>query len=78
MQSSPLRSSVIGSYPFPSWLEFASQHLAVFGHSDVSEIQDDAVIALVRKLIRRNVALYSVMVRKNTAVITTEPRHKRK
>ena len=47
MQSCPLRSSVIGSYPFPSWLEFASQHLEVFGRSDVSEIQDDAVIAAV-------------------------------
>jgi 5-methyltetrahydropteroyltriglutamate--homocysteine methyltransferase len=47
MQSSPLRSSVIGSYPFPSWLEFASQHLGVFGRSDVSEIQNDAVIAAV-------------------------------
>jgi 5-methyltetrahydropteroyltriglutamate--homocysteine methyltransferase len=38
---------VIGSYPFPSWLEFASQHLEVFGRSDVSEIQNDAVIAAV-------------------------------
>src|SRR5688500_9239558 len=47
MQSSPLRSSVIGSYPFPSWLEFASQHLEAFGRSDVSEIQDDAVIAAI-------------------------------
>jgi 5-methyltetrahydropteroyltriglutamate--homocysteine methyltransferase len=47
MQSCPLRSSVIGSYPFPSWLEFASQHLEVFGRSDVSEIQDDAVIAAI-------------------------------
>lgn len=47
MQSCPLRSSVIGSYPFPSWLEFASQHLAAFGRSDVSEIQNDAVIAAV-------------------------------
>src|SRR4051812_26972896 len=45
MQSCPLRTSVIGSYPFPSWLEFASQHLGVFGRSDVSEIQNDAVIA---------------------------------
>ncbi|MBL9202068.1 MAG: hypothetical protein JNL39_16270 [Opitutaceae bacterium] len=45
MKSCPLRSSVIGSYPFPSWLEFASQHLEVFGRSDVSEIQNDAVIA---------------------------------
>ncbi|MCX6953622.1 MAG: cobalamin-independent methionine synthase II family protein [Verrucomicrobia bacterium] len=47
MQNCPLRSSVIGSYPFPSWLEFASQHLEVFGRSDVSEIQNDAVIAAV-------------------------------
>lgn len=47
MHSCPLRSSVIGSYPFPSWLEYASQHLEVFGRSDVSEIQDDAVIVAV-------------------------------
>jgi len=47
MQTCPLRTSVIGSYPFPSWLEFASQHLEVFGRADVSEIQDDAVIAAV-------------------------------
>ncbi len=47
MKSCPLRSSVIGSYPFPGWLEFASQHLEVFGRSDVSEIQNDAVIAAV-------------------------------
>jgi 5-methyltetrahydropteroyltriglutamate--homocysteine methyltransferase len=47
MQTCPLRTSVIGSYPFPSWLEFASQHLEVFGRADVSEIQDDAVVAAV-------------------------------
>ncbi len=47
MKNCPLRSSVIGSYPFPGWLEFASQHLEVFGRSDVSEIQNDAVIAAV-------------------------------
>ena len=47
MKNCPLRSSVIGSYPFPSWLEFASQHLEVLGRSDVSEIQNDAVIAAV-------------------------------
>src|SRR5688572_30281543 len=47
MKENPLRTSVIGSYPFPSWLEFASQHLETFGRSDVSEIQDDAVIAAV-------------------------------
>jgi 5-methyltetrahydropteroyltriglutamate--homocysteine methyltransferase len=47
MLNCPLRSSVIGSYPFPSWLEFASQHLGVFGRADLSEIQNDAVIAAV-------------------------------
>jgi len=41
----PLRTTVIGSYPFPSWLEFASQNLAQFGPDDLAEMQDDAVIA---------------------------------
>ena len=27
MKSHPLRTTVIGSYPFPGWLEFASQNL---------------------------------------------------
>ena len=47
MHFRPLRTSVIGSYPFPSWLEFASRHLAEFGRADIAEIQDDAVIAAV-------------------------------
>ena len=47
MHSCPLRSSVIGSYPFLTWLEFASQHLNAFGRADLSEIQNDAVIAAV-------------------------------
>ncbi len=47
MHSRPLRTSVIGSYPFPSWLEFASRHLAEFGRADIAELQDDAVIAAV-------------------------------
>jgi len=45
MPSRPLRTTVIGSYPFPSWLEFACQHLGEFGKDDVAEMQDDAVIA---------------------------------
>lgn len=44
METRPLRTSVIGSYPFPGWLEFASQHLDRFGPDDVTELQDDAVI----------------------------------
>ena len=44
MQPRPLRTTVIGSYPFPSWLEFACAHLDQFGKDDLAEIQDDAVI----------------------------------
>jgi 5-methyltetrahydropteroyltriglutamate--homocysteine methyltransferase len=40
----PLRTSVIGSYPFPGWLELASQQLDRFGPDDLAELQDDAVI----------------------------------
>jgi 5-methyltetrahydropteroyltriglutamate--homocysteine methyltransferase len=47
MKSQPLRTTVIGSYPFPGWLEFASQHLAQFGPDDVAEAQDDAVICAI-------------------------------
>ena len=43
-----LRTTVIGSYPFPSWLEFASEHLEAFGADDLSEKLDDAVGAAVR------------------------------
>ncbi len=47
MQERPLRTTVIGSYPFPSWLEFASQHLDEFGTAEVAELQEDAVIAAI-------------------------------
>lgn len=47
MESNPLRNSVIGSYPFPGWLELASNNLADFGANDISEVQRDAVIAAV-------------------------------
>src|SRR3954469_10553406 len=47
MNDRPLRTTVIGSYPFPAWLEFASQQLDRFGPDDVAEAIDDAVIAAV-------------------------------
>ncbi|MEZ5042589.1 MAG: cobalamin-independent methionine synthase II family protein [Saprospiraceae bacterium] len=43
MKEQPIRTTVIGSYPFPSWLEFASQNLDQFGTADILEIQEDAV-----------------------------------
>src|SRR5215475_984132 len=47
MRDRPLRTTVIGSYPFPGWLELASQQLDRFGPADLAELQDDAVIAAV-------------------------------
>ena len=47
MTEQPLRTTIIGSYPFPSWLEFASQNLDRFGKDDLAELQEDAVIAAV-------------------------------
>jgi 5-methyltetrahydropteroyltriglutamate--homocysteine methyltransferase len=47
MREQPLRTTVIGSYPWPGWLEFACSHLHEFGADDRSELQDDAVIAAV-------------------------------
>lgn len=47
MQAVPVRTTVVGSYPFPGWLEFASSHLADFGKADIEEMIEDAVIAAV-------------------------------
>lgn len=45
MNERPLRTTVIGSYPFPGWLEFGSAHLEAFGADDIAEMQEDAVTA---------------------------------
>lgn len=47
MKSRPIRTTVIGSYPFPAWLEFASQNLAEFGEKDLKEMQEDAVVVAI-------------------------------
>src|SRR5678815_617404 len=47
MQKIPIRTTVIGSYPFPGWLEFATQNLDKFGPDDIREMQEDAVVAAV-------------------------------
>src|SRR5436189_3590210 len=48
MTERPLRTTVIGSYPFPGWLEFACQHLDQFGEADRTELINDAVAIAVR------------------------------
>ena len=46
-QRRPLQTTVVGSYSFPGWLEFASAHLNEFGEDDIDEMRTDAVIAAV-------------------------------
>jgi 5-methyltetrahydropteroyltriglutamate--homocysteine methyltransferase len=41
----PLRTSVVGSYPAPGWLELATEQLDRFGPADREELQRDAVTA---------------------------------
>src|SRR4051795_4271926 len=45
MRETPLRTTVVGSYPLPGWLELASEQLDRFGPADLAELQDDAVVA---------------------------------
>lgn len=47
MQPIPIRTTVVGSYPFPGWLEFSTQHLSAFGAADLEEMANDAVIAAI-------------------------------
>ena len=48
MKDHPLRTTVIGSYPFPGWLEFATWHLQEFGQSDRDEMIEDAVTVAIQ------------------------------
>lgn len=47
MNRIPIRTTVVGSYPFPGWLEFAMQNLDKFGKADIEEMIEDAVIAAI-------------------------------
>jgi 5-methyltetrahydropteroyltriglutamate--homocysteine methyltransferase len=47
MQPRPLRTTVIGSYPFPGWLELVCRHLDELGKDEIAELLDDAVTAAV-------------------------------
>lgn len=47
MNTIPIRTTVVGSYPFPGWLEFASKNLGQFGPADIEEMIEDAVVAAI-------------------------------
>ena len=42
-----IRTTVVGSHPFPGWLEFATKNLQQFGAADINEMIEDAVIAAI-------------------------------
>ena len=44
MQPIPIKTTVVGSWPFPGWLEFASENLDKFGPADINEMIEDAVV----------------------------------
>jgi 5-methyltetrahydropteroyltriglutamate--homocysteine methyltransferase len=48
MKERPLRTTVVGSYPFPGWLEFAMRHLDQFGAADIEEMRDDAASVAIQ------------------------------
>jgi 5-methyltetrahydropteroyltriglutamate--homocysteine methyltransferase len=51
----PILTTVIGSYPFPSWLELSSEQLDRFGPVDVEELQRDATTVAVMDQLRAGV-----------------------
>jgi len=51
----PIRTTVIGSYPFPGWLELVGDHLEELGPDDVEEAIRDAVSAAIGEQLRAGV-----------------------
>ncbi len=52
MNTQPIRTTVVGSYPFPGWLEFATQNMSHFGPADIEEMIEDAVIAAIHDQVK--------------------------
>jgi 5-methyltetrahydropteroyltriglutamate--homocysteine methyltransferase len=52
MPHQPIQTTVIGSYPFPGWLELASEQLERFGPDDISELQRDATTVAIADQVR--------------------------
>jgi 5-methyltetrahydropteroyltriglutamate--homocysteine methyltransferase len=52
MPHEPIRTTVVGSYPFPGWLELFAAHAGEVGHDDREEAVRDAVTAAVADQVR--------------------------
>jgi 5-methyltetrahydropteroyltriglutamate--homocysteine methyltransferase len=55
MPHDPILSTVVGSYPFPGWLELAGAHADELGPDDVEEAQRDATLAAVADQLRAGI-----------------------
>ena len=55
MPHEPIRTTVVGSYPFPGWLELAGAHLDELGPDDREEAIRDAVWAAVGDQLRAGI-----------------------
>ena len=52
MPHEPIRTTVIGSYPFPGWLELFAQHADEAGPDDREEAVRDAATAAIADQVR--------------------------
>ena len=52
MPHQPILTTVVGSYPFPGWLEVAAEERGRFGPDDLAEAADDAVTAAIMDQVR--------------------------
>lgn len=52
MPHDPILTTVVGSYPFPGWLEHAAADGNAFGPADVAEMQDDATTVALMDQVR--------------------------
>jgi len=52
MPHEPVRTTVIGSYPFPGWLELVAEHIDDFGPDDLEEATRDAVSGAIGDQVR--------------------------
>src|SRR5262244_1803504 len=59
MPHEPIRTTVVGSYPFPGWLELVELHLDKFGADDREEAMRDAVTAAVGDQVRAGIDVIS-------------------
>ena len=59
MPHEPVETTVIGSYPFPGWLEMVSAHVDEMGPDDLAEAARDATLAAITDQVRAGLDVIS-------------------